>query len=180
MSIHDNLGNIVDSIDKMFRYLVPGFVFVAFLRIFHHATFFEYFGKCREEIDLALVSLSIPFIGFVVYAVHRAIFECVDYMLCNFNYKKYRELVRNSHWLEADLRSDIFNKMGLIHFSIMFSEMLIIFNCTSDVQWLKDPCYPFFPHCKCCILVVGVTLLIVLFCQYRLWHRMQRNYIGYE
>ena len=71
------INKSIDTIEKVFRYLVPGFVFIALYKLYYPEMSIPFLSK-NYTFDFYIY---LPCLGILIYAIHRLFFELVDLLI---------------------------------------------------------------------------------------------------
>ena len=181
----DNLGttNIIDSIEKVLRYLIPG---VAFSILFA-LSYPTYFDKAILKISASelLVFLVIFTIGISIYVIHSLIIKFTleplvyllelspvnlfsnDSCLCNYS-KSHAELILNRKKSPNYPKEYYIYLWALLHYSFIMSWLLLFFSCFHEkFSWSAT-------HSRF-IAISGVLLLFFSICSYLCLQALEKN-----
>ncbi len=119
----------IDSIEKVLRFVMPGFLFVLLYRMAYPPNSASPLGAIGNN----ELYIFIPFIGIAIYSVHRIVFEMLDFII--FNRITYGSLDRVAEHTRARfgeenrvLRDYMYYRWAIIHCSSIFAELLIFFS----------------------------------------------------
>lgn len=136
------IGNIIDTIEKIFRYFIPGFIFIFLFKL----SFPSKPQFILDNVGQVEFYIYVPCIGMVIYGLHRVILsstiEPLLYLVnatavSNFSVQKklFRKLweypvalakffkVRHKK-VDDNLSGYLFYRWSLQHYSLILSELL--------------------------------------------------------
>ena len=96
---------IIDSIEKVYRYLLPGLLFI----LFHNMSYINNSGL-SEYLGNKGIYIFLPCFGMIVYAIHRILFEIIDLIIHKLFFKASLLNMLTSQ----GSHSDILKKYGII------------------------------------------------------------------
>ncbi len=128
--------SLASAVEKIFRYFVPGFLFVILFRLaFPSKTILSMMGKVE-------FAAFLPCLGMVIYGLHRLIYwVLIDYLIFKFNgsatsleNKSYPVSIglffqkrQNEEKFPLKLSQYLHYRYSIIHYCLIFSELLFFF-----------------------------------------------------
>ena len=183
-SMEDKLEtNIINSVERVLRYLIPGVVFCLLFALSYTTNFDKVFSKISGSgIAVFLVILTA---GMSIYVVHshiiRFTLELIAYKigispvnefsndkcLCNYS-KSHAELIFNRN-KSPDYPSGYYIYLwSIIHYSFIMSYLLIFFGFAHDKEsWVESNAQ--------LLAIVGVGLLILSICSYMYMQALEKD-----
>jgi hypothetical protein len=131
---------VIASIEKAFRYLVPGFLFVFLLK----AAYPSKPALILQNIVSVEFAILIPCLGMMVYGVHRVIWWTIfDYIfakcgvfVCSKKGKRYSEILADFiSWRRAapqGLLDYLHYRWSILHYTLILSELVICFSILNE------------------------------------------------
>lgn len=136
------LKEVIDTIEKIFRYFIPGFLFMLLFRLAFPSNKTNFFFDNIYSIGFYIF---IPCLGMVIYGLHRvvwsAIVEIILYKLnktavSNFASPKrklreyplaFSKFLKIRHEAEENLSSYLFYRWSIQHYTLILCELVFIF-----------------------------------------------------
>ncbi len=128
--------SIITSIEKAFRYLVPGFLFVFLFK----AAFPSKPEFILPNVGPVEFAILIPCVGMMVYGVHRVLFWTVlDYLfakagifVCSTRGRRYSDTLADFiSWrrnASKNLLEYLHYRWSILHYTLILSEFLVVFS----------------------------------------------------
>ena len=152
---------LINETEKVFRLIIPGFLFVVLFKF----AFPILFGELFPKFNIVAISFIALIVGSCVYALHRIVCEIFDTIYYKKDYCKIAKiLIYNSENKDKYL---LF-KWASIHLPLIVSELFIFFSiCNApdssfDEFWWKT-------------LIVFGFFMIVSIAAYYFMHRIQEQ-----
>jgi hypothetical protein len=134
MSIETIPKGVFDSIEKVLRYLIPGFIFVFLVKISFSQ---EILTKYSPNITSNEFYVFAPVFGMVIYNIHRVFLWPVD-GICRRLYKRsLGEVLLNRAQLQRnnqELSDMLYYRWAIIHQGLIFSELVFFFTIIPDTR----------------------------------------------
>jgi len=166
---------IFNQLEKIFRYILPGYTFILLLALFLPLNKNLLLGTIGNSkyyyIYLPLI------IGPIIYLMHRLLFEFVDYVCYGFDFDKIAEIYKLNQKMDGKLRGNFYYRLAITHFCAILSELLIIFSicrCYSCINYSKDSIIvKVLPPSL--VLTIGVILFFASIIDYCFMHEIQEK-----
>lgn len=165
-----DITKIVDSVEKLLRYIIPGFIFTLFFKIAYPSnpmTILDNIGKIEFYIYL-------PFIGIVIYGFHRIVFEYLDLIFYKIKNTNRYEVIKKNHKNLIDILPYLDYKWAILHSSLITSELLFFFTV------FFHQCNSIFEKYKCLFVCISISLFTITMISYFMLHsdqdRLRNNY----
>lgn len=125
-----DIQKIFDKIEKVFRYLIPAFVFTVLLAHFEPETYKNYNAK----LDGAIFIFYFVLVGITIYSIHRILFEVIDFIIFRVIFckdkdaKTISDIIADSlNYAEKDKLDFFYYKQATIHSVLVTMELIAIF-----------------------------------------------------
>ena len=115
---------LFENIEKVFRYLVPAFVFTLLSAYFD----LEIYKNHISKLDGTKLILYFFLGGMLIYSIHRIMFEIIDFIILKINNKSAFDIILASLKIEKEKLSSLYYKMATIHSVLITAELAIILN----------------------------------------------------
>lgn len=129
MSVDTIPQSIFNSVEKVLRYLVPGLLFVFFVKVSFSPEKLNGFSPNITQTEFYLLS---PVLGFAIYVVHRVFFWLVDWFCRHKSGLTLTESLRGQADRKKELADVLYYRWALVHFSLILSELTIVFLFLAD------------------------------------------------
>ena len=180
----DKLGtNIIDSVERVLRYLIPGVAFCLLFALSYPNDFDEAISKISGS--GLIVFLVILTVGMSIYVVHSQIIrftlELIAYMIgispvnvfsndkCLCNYSKSHAKLILSRKKSTDYPEGYYIYLwSIIHYSFIMSYLLIFFAFAHEKDsWVESNVQ--------LLAIVGVGILILSICSYMYMQALEKD-----
>ena len=163
----------IDTIEKVLRYAIPGFLFVLLYRMSYPPSP----GSPLSAIGDKELYIFIPFVGIAIYSVHRVLFDIVDFVLNRIRYGTLDCVAKHTRARFGDenreLRNYMYYRWAIIHCCCIFAELLIFFSVFHEDG-------TFFSQHTRFTLFGGVVLFVLCFVVYWITHKLHRKLFDTE
>ncbi len=156
-----DINKIFDTVEKVFRYLVPAFVFTFLFKHCDNGNYTKYIAGL-DNIKFALYFILS---GMTIYSIHRVLFELIDYIIFKANKKSILSHYINISNIKNNKIDYFYYKMATFHSVLITMELTIIFIV---YYW------------KCeylCVFITCIILFIFTFIVYWNFNRLQIDLI---
>jgi len=162
------IETIITSVEQVFRYVVPGVIFVFLLKVAYPSN--PHF--ILEKLGAVEFAVLIPCLGMMVYGVHRVFFwAVVDYLfdrlgwfVCSANGQDYSATLSHFISWRQSARKDLLNylhyRWAILHYTFILAELLILFSFSNEETSVLRTSQPLF-------LSFAGALFIASFFHYR-------------
>jgi hypothetical protein len=173
--VENTLGsNIINSVEKVLRYLIPGVIFSLLFAISCPEQFDSLFSKISDS--EVLVFLSIFTLGISIYVVHHSIirftFEQIAYLIgqspvneysdnhCLYNYSKAHAKLIIARKKYSNYPENYYIYLwAIVHYSFIMSWLLFLFSFFHEKTTLLE-CH------VVCFRIIGSIIFFLSICSY--------------
>jgi len=187
------IDKFIDSIEKIFRYLIPGIAFIFCNELFYNlGDKFEWMKT--ENIGNQKFWIFIFLMGLVIYSLHRLFFEYIDFICPPFISfilrklaEKYKIGMKIKNWLSKEIEKNanytiksrgkkvieyLDYKMSMVHLWLILSELFFFFIIISN---LKSKFYNYREYSiKISVLMWALSLIYYLY-----MHKLQTKILEF-
>lgn len=160
-----DISKIIDSIEKLLRYIIPGFIFTLFFKIAYPSNPIT----ILNNIDKTEFYIYMPLVGIVIYGFHRIIFEYFDLLFYKIKNTNRYEVIKKNHKNIKNILPYLDYKWAILHSSLITIELFFLFTV------FFHECKSIFEQHRCLFTYISIFLFIITMISYFMLHYDQEK-----